>query len=115
MGMPPFFSKGSDSFTESTPPKPPNPQPFRFKILATKQHGPFLLAMVRYLDATTFEGEKLLVYRAIASEFWTREKIDPHFLGVDSDPVARFPPTPDGREAAEAFIEAMLKKEKGHV
>ena len=68
--------------------------------------------MVRYLDATTFKGEKLLVYRAIASEFWTRTKIDPHFLGVDGDPVARFPPTPQGREGAEAFIVAMMKKEK---
>lgn len=112
MSMPPYFSKDT-VYEADTPPNPPNPHPFRFRILATKQHGPFLLVMIRYLDAKTFGGEKLLVYRATASEFWTRKEIDPHFLGVDGDPIARFPPTPQGREDAGAFIDSMLKKEKG--
>lgn len=111
MSMPPYFSK-DDVYVEDTPPKPPNPHPFRFKILATKQRGPFLLVMIRYLDAKTFNGEKLLVYRAIASEFWSRKEIDPHFLGVDGDPIGRFPPTPQGMEDANAFITAMIEKEK---
>lgn len=111
MSMPPFFSKGS--YLEDDPPDPPNPHPFRFKILATKQYGPFLLVMIEYLDAKTFDGKKLMVYRAVSSEFWQRKEIDPHFLGVESDPIARFPPTANGLEDAEAFIYAMLEKDEG--
>lgn len=87
---------------------PPNPNPGKFVILATRQRGRFLVAWVRFPGCTTYQGVKLLVYEASAGDFWRRTAVDPHFLGSDQDPVARFPASSAGEDMANAMISSLL-------
>lgn len=86
---------------------PPNPDPTKFEILFTKQHGDYLLAFIQFEGCTTFNGVKLLVYETTARELWDRKQIDPHFLDGPEDPIARFPANGAGRKAADAMIEKL--------
>lgn len=108
MGMRRKSSESSSSGSASTGRySPPNPNPTKFEILFTKQHGDYLLAFIRFEGCTTFNGIKLLVYETSARELWSRKQIDPHFLDGPEDPIARFPANGAGRIAADAMMEKL--------
>lgn len=76
----------------------PNPDPARWHLLEDYRCKASYAIKVRYLDATNFEGVKILVYRGSFSILETR---DPHFSESDETLVARFRPTTDGWEMAK--------------
>lgn len=45
--------------------------------------------LVRYLDCTNYEGEKLMVFRG---QYKPRKRLDPHFTQGPTSPIARFRP-----------------------
>jgi hypothetical protein len=88
----------------------PNPDPSRYAVVATEQHGRYLLAMVRYLDATNFEGVKVMVYRDRTAASLVGP-LDPHFAENGQGPIARFPPTVDGLAMARLLVTTLVAKE----
>lgn len=89
-----------------TVPPPPNPNPYRFKVLEWEHIGLHLVIKVRYLDCTTYEGVKILVYRRMVYGFLMlkarAQGLDPHFSKSRkmASPFARFEPTTRGWRAA---------------
>lgn len=81
----------------------PNPDPFRFKIKRLQQVGLLVVAKITYPDATTFNGDKVLVFKMEAGMLKKRSGIDPHFLDNPSDPIARFPGNGAGWKNAMLF------------
>jgi hypothetical protein len=70
------------------------PDPSKFEILETYEFRGRCIARVKYADATTFEGEKILVFDAPADKVREQAVLDPHFCEGDHlSPVARFKPT----------------------
>ena len=82
---------------------PPNPDPDRFSIVQAAVIGSALVAEVKYVGCTHFEGHKILVFknRDLA---WlkSQSRLDPHFY-EGSPLVARFAPTSEGRLDAIRF------------
>jgi len=116
MGVGPFRVSGKSdvTVTVSSPPTTPNPNPFRYKILSSRTfHGwnsTFLMVEVKYLDCTTFEGHKILIYKnTMLNKIVTSEGLDPHFFEKGVSPIARFAPSDDGRSLAIRFCEAMTR------
>jgi len=67
---------------------------------------------VRYLDATNFEGVKIMVYRG---KFPGRSRLvgsplDPHFRPGGGSPVARFRPDDEGERLANKLAEGLGRK-----
>lgn len=60
------------------------------------------MARVKYLDATNYEGEKILVFKQIPMDTIRHlKRLDPHFCDDGHvSPFARFEPTSKGWEAA---------------
>ena len=86
----------------------PNPNPGRFVLLGTEQVGPHVVAKIKYLDCTNFEGVKVCVYRcATCSQIRKAHMLDPHFAERGLAPFARFTPTREGEEAARAFARTL--------
>lgn len=94
----------------------PNPNPGNFLITRFEIEGDYLIALVNYPDCTTFGGDKILVYSnrtLVASRIRRRlmdyvgAHLDPHLLGSQHDPVARFPGNATGWRCAEIFARAM--------
>ena len=82
----------------------PNPNPGRFRIVATVQIGAHLVAKIHYLDCTNFEGNKICVYKdTTAEQFLNASVLDPHFSERGWSPIARFKPTNEGMELAKKF------------
>lgn len=82
----------------------PNPNPGRFKVLGTEQVGRNVVAKIKYLDCTNFEGVKICVYRGVScSQIREARILDPHFAERGLAPFARFEPTREGEEAARNF------------
>lgn len=84
-------------------PSPPEPDPKRFEILELQEVQGWTVALVRYPGCTTYRGLKLMVYAVAPDRVRGQFELDPHFLeGEDAlSPVARFPPTEEGRRLAE--------------
>lgn len=98
---------------KTTKPRAPqgNPNPFRYTILKSQQHGLALIVKVHYPDATTYEGVKILVYsNGTLAELTSQSKgIDPHFSPSKSalSPFARFEPTNKGWQAAVRLAKSL--------
>jgi len=91
------------------PVRSPNPDPKRFEILThlSLVCGLYLVVRIRYEGCTTFEGEKILVYRGVSFEnLKCQGSLDPHFSENTKfhSPIARFVPTTEGWDMAVAFV-----------
>ena len=76
----------------------PNPNPKRWNLLAVHSYEHGYVLVVRYLDATNFEGVKVMVYRGsfIDRVEFRRQPLDPHFTDSSDSPIARFRPDEEG-------------------
>lgn len=83
-----------------------NPDPARYEIIRSFQHGANLAIELRYPDCDNYEGRKILVYRKATIEQLLQQKwIDPHFSrGAYLSPFARFEPTEDGWAQATILL-----------
>jgi len=102
MGLAMGFSSCSSS--DTTPPKPPEPDPRRFYVEHVHDWGEYLVALVTYPGCTTYCGQKILVYRYTTIAQLERAKfLDPHFGEEPGQlyPIARFPPTTLGMKLAK--------------
>jgi hypothetical protein len=81
-------------------PPPPNPNPFRFDVVEAEHINGFLLLVIKYPDATNFEGLKILLFdRGVTLDALLQQRaIDPHFSDSQEyiHPIARFEPTGRG-------------------
>jgi len=89
MGISPF----SSCFTNAAINSAPNPSPGRWTMLRKQEFEGGYVLKVKYLDATNFEGIKIMVYKG---KYVEREYLDPHFSPGGDSPLARFKPTPEG-------------------
>lgn len=109
MGCSPF-ARSSDAYRPYTPilETAPNPNPYRFTILGYEQYGRYLLAEIKYLDCTTFDGRKLIIFKDLTPLFLELETyIDPHFF-EDGNIVARFIPNKEGVKLARALLQSLV-------
>lgn len=98
-----FFGHSSWGNTEA-----PNPNPEKFRVWDCEEYGPFVLARINYPGCTTYDGDKICVYKTTAKELKARSEIDPHFLGTAADPIARFPASSYGKMCAKIFCKALM-------
>jgi hypothetical protein len=111
MGLKLFSSSSYDNYGGNTPiVQPPNPDPAKFKILWKKQYGELCILHVKYEGCTSFEGTKILVYKALLKDVLNQETLDPHFSESEKflSPIARFVPTQEGSEMSQRFCELYL-------
>ena len=102
---------GSSSSYDSC--KPPNPDPYNFRIKADYEMGDWLVLLVTYPDCNNYEGSKVLVFEGVTKkQLEKRGKIDPHFSENEKkySPIARFVPTPDGWAMACLFVQTLWTK-----
>lgn len=89
----------------------PNPNPGRFKVLWVEQVSCNVVAKIKYLDCTNFEGVKICVYRGVScSQIHEANILDPHFADHGLAPFARFEPTHDGEDAARNFARTLASR-----
>lgn len=82
---------------------PTDPNPSVFEVVNLEQVGRFVIGLVRYPDATTFEGRKILVWDdTTVDEIKKLDVIDPHFMH-NNKIIARFRPTERGLQLARRF------------
>jgi hypothetical protein len=74
----------------------PNPDPKRWKLLDTWFYNNAYVLKVKYLDATNFEGVKIMVYKGKFPGYKNITSLDPHFTDDDLSPIARFRPDKEG-------------------
>ena len=101
MGISLMGSVSSSCATKNEYKGAPNPNPFNYIMqrYAVSELG--ILVEVKYPDCTTFEGNKIILYRGnnLSIDQLKREKsLDPHFQkGLKIfKPFARLEPTEDG-------------------
>lgn len=82
----------------------PNPNPKRWELLDKAEYSKYYVLKVRYLDATNFDGVKIMVYHG---RYRHVDYLDPHFENSPSSPIARFKPNEGGWELAKAFAKAL--------
>lgn len=106
MGLSIGFSRGSD---EGYEPVEGNPVPSNFEIVKLEGYGPNdmnTVAVIRYPDAISYEGLKVLVFQGVqVHEIIRAKKIDPHFQRTGLAPFARFEPTMEGIHAARLLAQ----------
>lgn len=93
-----------------TPPSAPNPDPRNFKWVSHVEIGPYVIATIRYPACTTYEGVKIIVYKAPLAVLKAQKHLDPHFQESGLAPLARFEPTLEGLQAAIILCNALLTK-----
>jgi len=82
-------------------PKPGNPDPSNFGVVHLDDYGANTVAVIRYPDAISYEGMKVLVFQGVTmQEVRAAAIIDPHFRREGLAPFARFEPTVEGLHAA---------------
>lgn len=86
----------------------PNPNKYVFNILSEQQIGNYLVVLVNYPNCTTFNGDKILVFKNKTTVKGILE-LDPHFLESQPDLIARFPSTKEGAEYAVMFVNNLNK------
>lgn len=80
-----------------------NPNPLNFLIEKIEQVGNHVVAMIKYIGVTNYEGKKILVFtNQKAKTIQKLTSIDPHFSNNPEyiSPFARFEPTINGWNAA---------------
>jgi hypothetical protein len=101
-----IFKNCSSGYTIPAAPAP-NPDPSRFRVLKIWNYNHGYVLKVEYLDATNFEGVKIMVYKGKCPSGLNFMKLDPHFSEDDLSPVARFRPDDEGitmaRDLAASF------------
>ncbi len=87
----------------------PNPSPSRWTLLAVYSYSHAHVLVVRYHDATNFEGVKVMVYRGAFIGRLNLEcgLLDPHFSEEDESPIARFRPTEEGIALARELADKL--------
>lgn len=90
----------------------------KFVIESYEEIAPYLILKVTYPSCKncSYEGTKLMVFKDVSLlRVMQWRNIDPHFretLPEDKfaapSPVARFPATEEGMQAARAFVNAMI-------
>ena len=121
MGVSPFSRSGSDNYPRTpmgtvdiagyVPPKVPEPNARQFDIKKLWYAGGYCIAVVNYPQCTTYNGDKILVYRSSPEHIIKQKLLDPHFLEYVFTPIARFSPTPSLKEGvgmAKVFVQGML-------
>jgi len=91
--------------------KNPNPDPQNYQIVRSLKINDFLILKVNYPDCTTWEGNKILVYKGLDLKTLEQQKsLDPHFSNNSKkhSPVARFIPTDEGWNMAVFFCEVFI-------
>jgi len=114
MGMK-LFSSGSTSnctFYSETVTKTtvttPNPNPFKFTLKNVYNSDKYMMLILNYPDATTYEGDKVLVFKREDEnevlQMIQEKDLDPHFLEDRLSPIARFASSDEGIKCAFEFI-----------
>jgi hypothetical protein len=97
------------------PAPPPSPNPKRWELIGAHQYPAGYVLVVKYLDATNFEGIKCMVYRGSFPGFDNITSLDPHFTPDAMSPVARFRPDREGLEMAHELAQHGLDKKRGQL
>lgn len=86
----------------------PNPNPYSFRVVRSEKYEKgYIIAEIKYLGCTTFDGLKLLLLQT-TKNIKDFEVLDPHFLDDDKHPViARFQPTLEGWRMARACVKEL--------
>ena len=87
--------------------KLPNPDPFNYRVIKSKQVGRFLVLMVKYPDCTNYEGQKTMIFEdCTLDDLNGQGSIDPHFCDNKAyrSPIARFEPTDRGWKMAVSLV-----------
>jgi hypothetical protein len=112
-----LFSSGSvrpcsNLHTYEPEPTTPNPNPFRFELKNIYNTDNFMMLVLNYPDATTYEGDKILVFKredeSEVLKMLQEKNLDPHFLEDRLSPIARFPSSEEGVKFAMDFIHSNL-------
>ena len=122
MGCIGFGGKSSSSYdkpqvVEKVIYKSPNPDPKNCTINFYYEFGNYQVVGIHYPDCTTFEGNKILVYKYFSIEKFNRQMqiagIDPHFSSnkMYYSPIARFIPTEEGMQIAKDFARMLNEQE----
>ena len=91
-----------------------NPDPNNYKIKEHFTLGNYLIVKINYPDATSFEGNKVLVFKDCSLYQLKKQKtIDPHFCNNKKyhSPIARFEPTKEGWRNAILFCGVATKRD----
>lgn len=100
MGIPLLSNRCSTNRSASAP------DPSRYELADYWIRRNSYVLKVRYLDATNFEGMKIMVYKGeIPARLPAR--LDPHFSGEPSSPIARFRPDAEGLSLALKLAESL--------
>lgn len=101
MGIGPF---SSSCFTDEVTVKKKNkvvkmsnPNILNWHIIRKEKFKNGYVIEVKYIDCTSYEGLKILVYEG---EYIYQEKLDPHFRYTGHSPIARFRPDRKGWDRA---------------
>lgn len=91
-----------------------NPDPNNYKIIDHYQIQNYLVIKLNYPDATSFEGNKVLVFKDCTLAKLKKQKvIDPHFSNNKKyhSPIARFEPTKEGWTNAMLFCTIAIRRD----
>lgn len=87
----------------------PHPNPAKFEILKLLSiDGKHTLVLIKYDGCTTFNGEKIAIYKAAPEIILAAKELDPHFLENELSPIARFPASFEGEFYAMNFLKTLL-------
>lgn len=101
MGRSPFSGRISsgDSYKRDSR----NPNPLLFIVNKAQEIGEFVVAEVKYIGCTNYEGKKILVWQGLSVvELFDLVELDPHFV-EGSKLIARFEPNDAGWASALRF------------
>lgn len=103
-----------DSIVYQPPvPRPPNPDPYNYRVLRAQTIQDYLIMEVQYPDATNYEGRKILLFDRGVTEARLKLQgaIDPHFSDSVSvfHPIARFEPTERGWSMVTTLCNGMTQ------
>lgn len=90
------------------------PKGDNFKVTKWFASGEFLIVEINYPNATNYEGNKIVVYKGVVDLEDLLEQtngiLDPHFTDKSFSPIARFEPTPFGRQLAKMMVDGYYSR-----
>ena len=104
-----IFSDSCDSYENykrNSASKPPNPDPYSFRIIKKELLGEYSLVEVMYFGCTTFDGHKLMLLTSKTISY----PLDPHLLGDGHPVIARFEPNERGWKMARLCAASLTEK-----
>ena len=107
MGLAVGMRRCGTRFTDSAP--APNPDPKRWELVDFRAFARSHVLVVKYLDATNFDGVKVMVYDRPYPGSWNLKHLDPHFDEAGIGPVARFRPDERGIKMACELAEKLSR------